>query len=247
MNNYEHFTAIVAGDNPFEKMEQHISKPPVEKVVLYKKEDAGYLKKQHLEVAKQYYDNTKDEYERYELEDIILTLENQTDAEFFADLSEDKELDENGNIIGYPEEEGFFSSYNLGRNLSLPFTLKNGDIVFQAKKGDVDWDKMHLNDFQIYFRTWELAVEGDEPLNDVERKVKENMQNRSEYFAFFKDKDTYAAHCSAFWGYAFLNENGEWNELTFDKNQIDWVLNYYNTFIKPLSDDTLLTIFECRK
>jgi hypothetical protein len=247
MNNYEHFTAVVAGDDPYSLMEEYEEKKLEKPQIKYYYKDAGVMKAQHLQMAKAFLSNAETDYERLELLDIIETLETQTNEEFWADLSADYELDDDKNILTTENENVKFSSYNLGKNLSLPFTLKNGNTAFQARKGDIDWEKMHLNDYEIYSRTWELVVDDDKPMNDIEEKVKANMKNRNDYFAFFKDKTTYAAHCSAFWGYAFLHENGEWEELTIEKNQIDWVLNYYYTFIEPLSDDTLLTIFECRK
>lgn len=247
MENYNHFVVIVAGENPDELMQQYLyDNSEIE--ILYKKEDAHKLKLQHIEMAKALLNNTDSEYEKMELEDIILTLNSQTDEEFFEDLADDYDIDEEGNIIG-TSNENKFETYNIGKNLSTPFILKDGRTKFQALKNDINWDRIHLfgMDMDFYRRVWEISVEGDTPQNDTEIEVKKNMGNKKSYFAFFGDKETYACHSSAFWGYAFLSEETGWIELTCDKSQIEWVMNYYDTFIKPLPENTLLTIFECRR
>jgi len=247
MENYSHFVTIVAGEHPYSLMEEYEDKNMGELHVKYYYKDAGRMKAQHLQMAKAFLENVDNDYDKLELEDIIETLETQSIEEFWEDLSEGYDLDDDNNILSSENELAKVSSFNIGKNLSVPFILKDGTTVFQARKGDVDWDKMHLHDYDMYIRTWELAMEGETPLNDVEKNIKKNMSNMRDYFMFFGDKETYASHCSAFWGYAFLGEDGIWYDLTYETNQIEWVLGYYDTYIKPLPDDTLLTIFECRK
>lgn len=247
MENYSHFVTIVAGETPMETMKTYEDSVLNEPIIAYRYEDAEEIKRTHTLLAKEYLKQAINEFERMDLEDLIETLESQTIDEFWDDLSEDYEMDENKNLYTYEKPETKFSSFNIGKNLSLPFTLKDGTTSFQARKKDIDWDKMHLHDYNMYIRTWELAMEGEPPLNDIEKNIKKNMGNMRDYFMFFGDKETYASHCSAFWGYAFLNEDGWWRDLSFETNQIDWVLNYYKDFIVPLPDNTLLTVFECRK
>lgn len=247
MENYNHFVAIVAGEHPYSLMEEYEDKDIEELHIKYYYKDAAIMKAQHIQLAKAILENVETEYEKLELEDIIETLENQSIDEFWEDLSDGSELDEDKNILSLENEQAKISSFNIGKNLSLPFTLKDGTTVFQARKGDVDWEKMHLHDYDIYIRTWEIAMEGEPPLNDIEKNIKKNMGNMKEYFMFFGDKNTYASHCSAFWGYAFVSEDAGWQDLSYEKNQIEWVNGFYDTYIKPLDDNTLLTIFECRK
>ena len=73
------------------------------------------------------------------------------------------------------------------------------------------------------------------------------MKNRTMYFSKFKTKENYVIHSTAFWGYAFLSEKTGWKELEEHMNQFDWVSHFYDNFIKPLDENTLLTIFECKK
>ena len=247
MENYSHFVTIVAGENPIELIDKFKDNDENELTLAYRYADAEQIKNTHTLLAKEYLKQADSEFEKMELEDIIETLENQSIDEFWEDLSDGYEIDDSKNIYTDKNPDAKCSSYNIGKNLSLPFTLKDGTTTFQARKGDVDWSKMHLHDYDMYIRTWELAMEGETPLNDIEKNIKKNMSNMRDYFMFFGDKETYASHCSAFWGYAFLDDSEWWRDLSFETNQIDWVLNYYKDFIEPLPDNTLLTVFECRK
>lgn len=245
MENYNHFVTIVAGDNPEELMRQYLFDDENTQI-LYRKEDAHKLKLQHIQMAEALLKNCQDNYEKMDLEDIIIALKTQSDDEFFDDLSDEYDTDEDGNIIG-PINEAKFETYNIGKHLSTPFMLKDGELSFQERKKEIDWERIHLHDMFYYERVWDLAMTDAEPVNDQEVQIKKNMSNKKEYFSFFGNKETYAAHNSAFWGYAFLSEETGWVELDFDKNQLDWVTNYYDDFIVPLSEDTLLTIYECRR
>lgn len=248
MNNYEHFVTIVAGENPDELMKPYQANVENIPHVLYYYKDASKLRNDHITMVKAMLTSTLTEAERNELNDILSIIENQSDDEFFEDLAEEYDIDETtGDIITFENPIQEFSTYQIGKNFSSPFILKDGTTAFQAKKQDIDWEKLCFGDKELYMRTWELAVEDAKPLNDIEKTIKKNMKNRKDYFNFFKNKETYALHCSAFWGYAFVSENTGWKSLSYDMNQIDWVVNYYDNFIVPLSENTLLTIFECRK
>jgi hypothetical protein len=188
--------------------------------------------------------------EKLELEDIIETLEGQTVSEFWEDYKEEQNIlaeDGEGNILVVDDSEIKCTSYNIGKHLSTPFILNDGQVVFQARNEDINWERNHLYDKAYYERVWELIMDNAEPANEDETKIKRTMGNQTEYFRFFGNKETYAIHSSAFWGYAFLSEETGWVELTPEKGQIEWVMNYYETFIKPLPKNTLLTIYECRK
>ena len=91
-----------------------------------------------------------------------------------------------------------------------------------------------------------MVMENSEPINDNEKNIYENMKNRTAYFQKFKNKETYVVHSTAFWGYAFLDDN-KWVDMDSEPDEFSWVSNFFEKYIDPLDENTLLTIYECRK
>ena len=135
----------------------------------------------------------------------------------------------------------------MGKFFSVPFKTLNGEETFQARKKDIDWDSIHLNNQAVYKTAWETVMEGKEPKTEEDKIVYENMKNRKAYFEKYGDKKTYVISNTAFWGYAFLSEKEGWKELEPNVNQFIWVSQFFDRFIEPLDDNTLLTIYECVK
>jgi hypothetical protein len=73
------------------------------------------------------------------------------------------------------------------------------------------------------------------------------MKDKETYFKKFETKENYVISNTAFWGYAFLSEKTGWVDASDTNDQFVWMSEYYNMFIKNLPDDTLLTIYECKK
>jgi hypothetical protein len=73
------------------------------------------------------------------------------------------------------------------------------------------------------------------------------MKDKETYFKKFETKENYVVSNTAFWGYAFLSEKTGWVDASDTKDQFVWMAEYYNMFIKNLPEDTLLTIYECKK
>jgi hypothetical protein len=73
------------------------------------------------------------------------------------------------------------------------------------------------------------------------------MKDKETYFKKFETKENYVVSNTAFWGYAFLSEKTGWVDASNTHDQFVWMAEYYNMFIKNLPDDTLLTIYECKK
>ena len=55
-------------------------------------------------------------------------------------------------------------------------------------------------------------------------------------------KDNYIKYNTSYWNYAVIKD-GVWED-TDNHNSIDWVINFYETFVEPLNDDELITIYE---
>lgn len=255
VDEYNHFVAIVAGDNPDEIMAEYNKK--VEPYVIYKHKDAGLLKNLYIKFYNSTMENNSDLDEnsfkdlvgvsRGEILDRISTLQAQTDEDFYEELTYDYDIDPKTlDALSTENPNGKWSSYNKGKLYSIPFITKDGRETFQARKGEVDWSLMHLHGQEIYEIAWDMVMGDKKPSNDYEQNVYDNMKNRTAYFSKFGNKENYVISSTAFWGYAFVDDK-KWIELEGNMEQFGWVSNYYTHFIEPLSDDVLLTIFECRK
>jgi hypothetical protein len=250
IDQYNHFVAIVAGDNPEVLMSPFDKNLESEEPqIVYHYKDAEALRNEYIRIYKAITtnDNIPEGPFKEDAKDKLAVIENQTVDDFYYDLTMEYEHDEEtGDALSRENLDGKWTSYRLGKLFSVPFVLKDGREVFQAKKGDINWSLMHLHGGEIYQRAWEMVMEGSEPQNDYEKQIYTNMKNRTVYFEKFGTKENYVLGNTAFWGYAFVSENG-WLELEENMDQFVWVGNFYNTFIEPLSDDTLLTIYECQR
>ena len=247
---YQHFVCIVAGDMPCKLMAKYDKNSEKAKRVVYKYADAELIKEKYKLVLDETIKNAKDlsDEELEGLKENRKYLDWASAHDVFLDLTASYEKDpETGDAIVYDNANGKWSSYQLGKVFSIPFILTSGIESFQAKKKDIQWDLIHNHGGEIYKRAWEMVMENSEPKDEQEKNIYENMKNRTFYFEKFGSKDTYVASNIAFWGYAFLSEETGWVELEDNDNQFKWMTEYYDRFIKPLPDDTQLTIYECRK
>lgn len=250
IDQYNHFVALVAGDNPETLMSPFDKNIKTEPRVVYKYTDAEKIRDQYIKVYKSIISSDKipEGPFKEDAKDKLAIIEAQSPYEFFLDLTEDYEHDEKtGDAITDENPDGKWSSYRMGKFFSVPFILNDGTESFQAKKGDIDWSLIHLHGGEIYKRAWEMVMEGSAPVNDHEKQIYENMKARTAYFEKFGTKENYILGNTAFWAYAFVTRTGNWLELEDDMDQFVWVEKFYESFIDPLPDDTLLTIYECTK
>lgn len=247
---YQHFVCIAAGDNPEELMKKYDKNIEVEPYLVFKYSEANKLKNSFIKVyenaLKEELNPSQREYIKMEIQDIS----EMEDDEFYETIVEDSNLivdEKTGDAYSKKNKDGKWSSYNIGKIFSIPFLTKDGREVFQAHKKDIDWSKIHLNGSYIYERAWEMVMEGDTPNNDYEQTIYDNMSDKRSYFEKFETKENYVISNTAFWGYAFLSETTGWLDAADEPDQFGWMSNFYDVFIKNLPEDTLLTIFECRK
>ena len=249
IDQYNHFVAIVAGDKPdllMSPYDKHIEGEPR---VVFRYSEADKIRKRYLFIyeAIASHPDLQDKFLQEDAKDKVAIIRNQSPAEFFLDLTEDYEHDpETGDAITKENENGRWSSYQMGKLFSVPFVLKDGTEAFQARKKDINWELMHLHGGEIYERAWEMVMEGKNPETEYEEQIYKNMKNRTAYFEKFGTKENYVLGNTSFWGYAFVTKTG-WIELEDSMDQFVWVRNFYESFIDPLPDDTLLTIYECVK
>ena len=249
IDQYNHFVAIVAGDSPEVLMSPYDKNIETDVRVVYKYKDAASIRDHYISVYQAIIDSDKipDGAFKEDAKDKLAIIQNQSPQEFYLDLTEEYEHDPaTGDAVTKENPDGKWNSYRMGKLFSVPFILKDGTETFQARKGDINWELMHLHGGEIYERAWEMVMEGSEPQNDYEKQIYTNMKARTAYFEKFGTKENYVLGNTAFWGYAFVSKNG-WLELEDDMDQFVWVRNFYEAFIDPLPDDTLLTIYECQR
>lgn len=250
-DNYNHFIAIVAGENPEKLMAEYNKNLTVAPYVVYYKNDAAKLREEYLKYYKALLDELKKkddcEMEIEDIEHIVKVITDETPERFYNALTIPYEKDKKGNAISNENPNGKWSSYRVGQFMSVPFVNNDGEEKFQERKDNIDWPLVHLNNQDVYRRAWEMVMEGSEPKDEDERVIYENMKNRTVYFSKFKEKENYVISSTAFWGYAFLSEETGWIELEDTMDQFTWMVNYFDQFIKPLKGNTLLTIYECTK
>lgn len=247
-DDYQHFVCIAAGTNPNELMEPYDKRKVIEPYVKYRFKDAQKLKEKYIEIYEGVLKNENETVDKNMLNCVIEDLKDMTIEEFYSDLTKGLKIsEENGDAYSTENPNGKFSYYEIGKWFSIPFYTKDGKEVFQAKKSDIDWDKMHLNGGEIYKRAWEMVMENSEPENDYEAQIFENMKDKTNYFEKFVTKENYIISNTAFWGYAFVSDKTGWIDASESDSQFVWMSCFYNMFIENLSDDTLLTIYECKK
>jgi len=247
---YQHFVCIVAGEEPSALMAEYDKNKPSEPRLVYRFKDVKKIKDSFIQV----YENAlAGELNPSQREYIQLTLQDlaeMDDEEFYEDIVSNGELEvdeETGDAYSTKNENGKWSFYNIGKIFSIPFLTKDGREVFQARKGEIDWPHIHLNGGEIYERAWEMVMDGSKPKNDYEETIYKNMKDKRSYFEKFETKSNYVTSNTAFWGYAFLSEKTGWMDASEEDNQFVWMSNFYDMFIKNLPEDTLLTIYECKK
>ena len=248
-DDYRHFVCIVAGDNSEQLIDEYSSKE-VEPYIVYRYNDASKIKKTTIEYYKKLKAVVQHPTEKAYLNDTIIDLEALTDDEFFetlADEHEDYYFNDNNDIMSDKNPKAKFSYCNIGKIFSVPFITKDGREVYQAKKSEIDWDKIHLNGGDAYKRVWEMVMENSTPMDEHEQVLYDNMKDKTAYFNKFETKENYIISNTAFWGYAFLSDVNGWLDAENEEDQFAWMSNYYNVFIKNLPEETLLTIYECKK
>lgn len=247
-DDYRHFVCIVAGDNPDELLAPYNKSLKVPPYVVYQYADAEKIKQEYVNAYKEALKSCTKSEIKQELEMTVKFYETMDVDDFYYDLTLDYEIDEkNGNAISTENPNGKYSYCQLGKIFSIPFLTNSGIEVFQTVKSDVNWSAVHKGNCLVYKRAWEMVMEGSEPADVSEENIYENMKDKKAYFEKFETKENYITSNTAFWGYAFLSEATGWVDADEVPDQFTWMAMFYDTFIKNLPDDTLLSIYECIK
>ena len=244
-DDYRHYVCIVAGENP-EKMIRHYDATiEVAPYVKYKKGDADKLRMAYIKAYEGYLKNLPEDWDYDLVKDTIEDLQNMSSDEFFDWFCKGMDKDEEGNALTTVNPDGKFRYCNVGKMFCVPFIDNEGKEVYQARKKDIDWNRIHGANKELYRSTWEMVMEDSTPQSDNECVIYKNMHDKVGYLNKFETKENYVTSSTAFWGYAFLSDTTGWMDANDTPSQFEWMSNYYDVFIKLLPEDTLLTIYEC--
>lgn len=243
------FSVMVVGDNPQELMAKYDRSLKVKPYIKFKYLEAEKLRKNAVKVFSELIHN----HEKLSLNkvqvdyfnDKLKAISSMSSFEYYKTITEGLYYDENGNALSEENPDGKWDKYNLGKNFSYPLVTKNGKEVYSALGKDINWDVLHMDDgrVRLFTRIWELAVEGDEPNDSDEAKLKTEWEGRKTYFDKFKDIDEYIAHNCSYWNYAFLDKDG-WHDVDDAKNDIEWVSEFYDKYVSKIKDNDTVTIYE---
>lgn len=229
-------------------------------ISLYKK-DVPKKKKMHLSLLKTLLTSSKDlklsERQCEAYKDLYWSIKDMSDEDYMLSITYGCTYDDEGNAISTKNPNAHYKwpkcyQHKLDNNegeaeFSNPFHLKDGTVAYRAKLNDIDWSREHENKdaCKLYEAAWELCVEDREPNNEQEKRIKDNMSNRLEYFSQFKNKEAYVKHSTSFFMYGIATSK-DYNEVNYQISDIDWVATFYDKYIKKLKGNPTLSIYEIR-
>lgn len=244
------FSVMVVGNEPKLLMDEYDINKTVEPYIKYKYLDAHKYRETAIKALEKIVsDGDKISLAnniKKALKERLKALKSMSDFDYYRSLTDGLYYDSNGNALSEENPNGHWVTCRNGGHFSLPLILKDGNTSYSAKSSDVDWEKMHLNNQEIYAAAWELVVEEREPINDNERQILQSMGDKKVYFSNFKSKEDYVMYSTAYWNFAYVDENG-WKDAdnTCNGDETEWIRSFYQRFIEHLKDDDMITIFEC--
>lgn len=243
------FTVLVVGDDPESLMAKYDKALKVKPYIKYKYLDAEKLKKNAIKMLSSVVENADkfamSNYQLDYLKERLKAINGMSTFEYYRTITDGLYYDDEGNALSEENPEGKWDKYNIGKNFSYPFKLKDGKEAYQTQVDNVDWDSMHMSvdAVRMFEIIWALVVDDDDPSDEEEINIKKNWITKKNYLSNFSNVDQFVAHNCAYWCYAYLDENG-WKDVDDEGDELKWVSNFFDRFIKPLKDGTKVTIYE---
>lgn len=245
-------------DDPQIIIDKYSADTKVEPYIWMYKKEAGTKKKEFEELLSSIVKSTElplTDRSREYYKDLLYTVKEMSDEDYFLERTDGLEYDKDGNAISTINPNAHYKyprcyQFRLDKTgeeaeFSNPFHLLDGTKAYQAKVSDIDWERENGYNKNLYENAWDICVNGKEPLTEQEKIIKENMSNRSEYFAQFKNKEQYVRHSTSF--FTFGVATMDWyKEVDWSISDMDWVAGFYDRFIKNLDGDMVLSIYEVR-
>lgn len=244
------FSVMVVGDNPEELMKKYDNKLEVEPYIKYKYADASKLQKNAIKILNEIInDPTKFGLSIFQIDyfkERKKAINNMSPFEYYQSITDGLYYDKNGNALSEVNPNGKWSYYRLGKNFSLPLKLKSNKEAYEAVNSDINWDAMNMQNTNTYEIVWDLVHGIKSPETEEEKKIYNNMKDKTKYFSNFKDKESYVAYNCAYWNYGYLDENG-WKDMDDDGKELDWITNFFDRFVSKLKPNDKVTIYECSR
>lgn len=245
--NSRFFSVMVVGDNPDSILEKYSVDKEVEPYVKYKFSQAEKYRSKAIKVLEELLKKSSETLINPQiisaLEERLKSLKMLSSFDYYRQLTDGLYYDENGDALSSENPDGKWKTAHIGRNFSLPLILKNGKEVYTAKAYEVDWEKMHLCNQEVYRAAWEMVMEGREPKTNEEEVIYTSMKDKQTYFSNFPDKEAYVKYSTAYWNYAYVDEKG-WVDVS-NENENEWINNFYDRFIENLDSNATVSIYEC--
>ena len=246
--NSKFYSLMVVGENPKSIVEKYGSEYKTEPYVKYKYLNA----KKYQDTAIKALDTMLANIDKIglppttkeALENRLDTIKKLSPFEYYRELTDGMYYDENGNALSEENPNVKYNTCRIGRNFCIPLKLKDGSESYNALAKDVDWDSMNGANKEVYEAAWELVVDRREPLDEQEKTIYESMKDKEAYFSNFKSKEDYVTYSTAYWNYAYADENG-WVDVDDNGNEEKWINEFYSRFVENLKPNDLVTIFEC--
>lgn len=187
---------LVIGENHEEIAKKYSLDTVVEPYVRYKYDDAGKLRKSHLNMLDKVLTSkelnlTKTQKEVYR--EMYLTIKDMDDFEYYQYITQGLKYDEKtGDALStenpeahYQYERCYQDKLENGEEgwLSTPFPLIDGGKSYIAKVGDIAWSEIHLNPeaVDLYGCAWDLIVDYIPP-KKFEDETDDNFKIREEEY-----------------------------------------------------------------
>ena len=159
-------------------------------------------------------------------------LDAKTDEEFYDAITEDYEqYDEEGNLLYAYNPEGRWDWYEIGGRWTDCLPLKDGETADYAPLKDINFDG---SDEAYYgqLNYWHNHVINND--DDEAKRLKEKY-----------NAETYAKSMCKFHTCAVIHD-GKWEESEeiFSTDE-DWVINFYDRFIKHRDPEDVLYVVDC--
>ena len=234
---------MVIGDNYEELIEPFDLNNPVERYIKYRFDDVKTLKENEIKVIQELINKNIDFLSQSFLNIKLNELKNEPNKEYYARITSNLFLDEENNAWSTENPNGKYRQIKHSGQYSTQLPLFNGNITYSAYNKDINWSLIHGNNKKPYEIAWDVIINNKKPSNDMEQTIKANMLPYKNDLLSFNSKDEYVTYNTNYWCNSVIYNN-EWFDMDEYNNYNEWIINFYDRFIKNLNPNDKITILE---